>query len=731
VAWFENLSLVKKLSGLVGVLLAFLILVGVVSVTNISSVGNKGSDIYASNAVALDKLGGAATAVTDEQRLVLSGIVYRTQAAERQVDQGVASDQAVFEKELGGYIATGLSPTESAAVNTLKPAMSTYLRLRSRVLTLSKAGQLTAAEAANNQAVTSFNTVQASLNTLIAFNRNEAKQASKDITSATSSSQTITIAILALAVLLGVGFAFVTVRHVVRGVKGILDRAAGVEKAARERLSMGLGALAQGDLTVKLEAGTPPLKDFAKDELGQIMHQIEGVRDAIVEGYGQYNLAVDKLRGLVGEVSSTATAVGDSSQQMATTSDETGRATSEIANAIEHVAQGAERQVRVIADASQAADDVATGVAQSAENAEQAAAVAANARETAREGVSAAEQANLAMQSVRDSSEAVTAAIRELAAKSEQIGAIVKTITGIAEQTNLLALNAAIEAARAGEQGRGFAVVAEEVRKLAEESQRAAQEISGLIAAIQDETAATVGVVEESAEKTAAGASVVEQTREAFLTIGQAVEDMTARVDEIAAAAQQISQSAQTMQTSIGEAATVAEESSAATEQVSASTQETSASTQQVAASAAQMASTAEDLRQLVAHFQISLDDGGSLQEVMTAALQAHEAWNARLRKAIKTGESSMSLEQARADDQCTFGKWLHAPGRFREEQPERWRTLHDLHEQFHKLACGVLELAVTGRRADAEQALQAPEFARVQRELKAALTPTSTGARA
>ena len=69
------------------------------------------------------------------------------------------------------------------------------------------------------------------------------------------------------------------------------------------------------------------------------------------------------------------------------------------------------------------------------------------------------------------------AVIGDLGARSEQIGGIVETITGIAEQTNLLALNAAIEAARAGEQGRGFAVVAEEVRKLAEESQRAAASI--------------------------------------------------------------------------------------------------------------------------------------------------------------------------------------------------------------------------------------------------------------
>ena len=133
--------------------------------------------------------------------------------------------------------------------------------------------------------------------------------------------------------------------------------------------------------------------------------------------------------------------------------------------------------------------------------------------------------------------------IGELGAKSAEIGGIVETITGIAEQTNLLALNAAIEAARAGEQGRGFAVVAEEVRKLAEESQRAAGSIANLIGEIQGATERAVRVVVEGAERVERGTETVERTRAAFAAITGAV----AAVDD-----------------SLLEVSTVAEETSAA-----------------------------------------------------------------------------------------------------------------------------------------------------------------------
>jgi len=161
---------------------------------------------------------------------------------------------------------------------------------------------------------------------------------------------------------------------------------------------------------------------------------------------------------------------------------------------------------------------------------EEAVGLSQEAANTAEEGTQVVKEMAEGMSRLDASVKTAAQIIQKLGKSSDEIGEIISVIDDIADQTNLLALNAAIEAARAGEQGRGFAVVADEVRKLAERTQKATKEIVGMIKNIQAETGGAAGSMEGGTREVADSVGRSKKTGQSLAKIVASVQKVSAIV---------------------------------------------------------------------------------------------------------------------------------------------------------------------------------------------------------
>lgn len=183
-------------------------------------------------------------------------------------------------------------------------------------------------------------------------------------------------------------------------------------------------------------------------------------------------------------------------------------------------------------------------------NATQSAELSANFAQSASAMSAAAERMSAALGSAQTAAESGTEALTILSDRASTINSLTGKINAIAKQTNLLALNAAIEAARAGEAGRGFAVVADEVRKLADQSQRSAEEIGGAIAAmsaaletavsqvgeLNNSVSSARGIANEFGHELSDSANSADQVSEFAAQIGSGVQSMGSSMNLVATA---------------------------------------------------------------------------------------------------------------------------------------------------------------------------------------------------
>ena len=93
--------------------------------------------------------------------------------------------------------------------------------------------------------------------------------------------------------------------------------------------------------------------------------------------------------------------------------------------------------------------------------------------------------------------------------------------------------------------------------------------------------------------------------------------------------------------------------------------------------------------------------------EMIQKAIAAHASWKARLRTAIDTGKFDATPAVVRTDNRCEFGKWLYGPDFTAGEKATRnYRSAVELHAKFHQEAANVVDLATSGRKSEAEQAI-------------------------
>ncbi len=253
----------------------------------------------------------------------------------------------------------------------------------------------------------------------------------------------------------------------------------------------------------------------------------------------------------------------------------------QIASAAEELSAVTEQTSAGVNSQKVETDQVATAmhemtatVQEVARNAEEASEAAVAADQQAREGDRVVNEAIVQIERLAKEVGNSTEAMNELKRESDKIGSVLDVIKSVAQQTNLLALNAAIEAARAGEAGRGFAVVADEVRSLAQRTQKSTEEIEQLIAGLQSGTQQVATIMDNSRELTVSSVELTRRAGGSLENITKTVSAIQAMNQQIAAAAEEQSATAEEINRSILNVRDVSEQTSAASEETAASSVE-------------------------------------------------------------------------------------------------------------------------------------------------------------
>ena len=351
------------------------------------------------------------------------------------------------------------------------------------------------------------------------------------------------------------------------------------------RLEEYAGQLSNGNLTMK------DLPITSNDEIGSLTKA--------------FNVMRENLQKLILKMATNSEHVAASSQELTASSHSSADASVHVAETVNEVSDAVSKQMKNIDAAKGNVDAIFTDIKGVEEKSREVAQTSNQTSAAAQKGSELMSNAVTSMRRIEKSVMSSADVVKKLGEDSKQIGQIVETIAAISRQTNLLALNAAIEAASAGEHGKGFAVVAEEVRKLAAESQEAAEKIKERIDSVQRDTGNAVEVMQSGTDEVKAGTTAIREVGSQFGHILSMVNGIKMQMDEINSSVQTVTKEASTIVKMVDAIDEISKKSDEHMKAIAASAEEQSASNEEIAAASQALAKMAEDMQTAVGQFKV------------------------------------------------------------------------------------------------------------------------------
>ncbi len=313
----------------------------------------------------------------------------------------------------------------------------------------------------------------------------------------------------------------------------------------------------------------------------------------------------NSLRRIIGKMVRVTNEIDHSTQVVSESVDINSKGSMEVSRSIEQMSQSMERQnqmteetLKQVSDMETVSNKISAGVKRISENAD-------ISMERAQKGSEDIKQYATQLSAVNQIMSQLSIVAGELHTSTQEMNTIIESIGNISAQTTLLSLNASIEAARAGEAGRGFAVVATEIKKLADDTQTAANRIGCIIEQVQ-------GNVVQMTDKMQAGLSQLDKsnelanvTQESFRDIREGTLVVNEDVQNIAACMDEMSQMVQYVTESVRSITETIEQNTVATVDIAKTVEGETGSLQEVSRTAGDLETLAQELHEVVLEFRL------------------------------------------------------------------------------------------------------------------------------